>query len=101
MSRIVGIDLGTSTSEIAYLQDGKPFVIPNHLGETITPSVVGITDGGKIIVGKEARDQLLLKPEATVMEVKRLMGSGESVSLAGKAYSPQQISSYILSYLLD
>jgi len=101
VSRIVGIDLGTSTSEIAYLQDGKPFVIPNHLGETITPSVVGIADDGRIIVGKEARDQLLLKPEATVMEVKRMMGSNESVFLAGKAYSPQQVSSFLLSYLID
>jgi molecular chaperone DnaK len=101
MSRIVGIDLGTSTSEIALLIDGKPFVIPNHLGEYITPSVVGISDDGRIIVGKEARDQLLLKPEDTVIEVKRLMGSGTTVSMGGKEYTPQQISSFILSYLVD
>lgn len=78
MSRIVGIDLGTSTSEIAFLKEGKPVLIPNHLGEYITPSVVGISDDGKIIIGKEARDQLLLKPDDTVIEVKRLMGSGTS-----------------------
>ncbi|MBS3949985.1 MAG: Hsp70 family protein [Peptococcaceae bacterium] len=101
MSRIVGIDLGTSTSEIAIIQDGKPFVIPNHEGEYITPSVVGLSEDGKIIVGKEARDQLLLKPTDTVIEIKRLMGSGESVLMGGIAYSPQQISAYILRYLLD
>ncbi|MEW6623617.1 MAG: Hsp70 family protein [Bacillota bacterium] len=101
MSKIVGIDLGTSTSEIAFLKEGKPFVISNHLGEYITPSVVGISDDGRIIVGKEARDQLLLKPDDTVIEVKRLMGSGQVVSMGGKEYTPEQISSFILSYLVD
>ncbi|NLK77181.1 MAG: Hsp70 family protein [Clostridiales bacterium] len=101
MGRIVGIDLGTSTSEVAILVDGKPFVIPNHLGEDITPSVVGISEEGEVIVGKEARDQLLLKPNDTVIEVKRLMGSNQTVSMGGKEYSPQKISSYILRYLID
>ncbi|MCR4442860.1 MAG: Hsp70 family protein [Peptococcaceae bacterium] len=101
MSIIVGIDLGTSTSEIAVLKEGKPLVISNHLGEYITPSVVGLSSDGRIIVGKEARDQLLLKPEDTVIEVKRLMGSGATVSMGGKEYTPQQISSYILSYLIE
>ena len=84
MDSIVAIDLGTSTSEIAILKDGKPFVITNHLGEYITPSVVGLSNEGRIIVGKEARDQLLLKPDDTVVEVKRLMGSGQTVSMGGK-----------------
>lgn len=101
LGRIVGIDLGTSTSEVAILVDGKPFVIPNHLGESITPSVVGISEEGEVIVGKEARDQLLLKPNDTVIEVKRLMGSNQTVSMGGKEYSPQKISSYILRYLID
>lgn len=101
MDSIVAIDLGTSTSEIAILKDGKPFVITNHLGEYITPSVVGLSNEGRIIVGKEARDQLLLKPDDTVVEVKRLMGSGQTVSMGGREYTPQQISAYILSYLLD
>jgi molecular chaperone DnaK len=99
--RIVGIDLGTSTSEIAILKDGKPYVIPNHLGDYITPSVIGVSDDGSIIVGKEARAQLLLKPEDTVIEVKRLMGSGEKVSMAGVEYTPEKISSFILKYLVD
>jgi len=101
VSRIVGIDLGTSTSEVTYLKDGKPFVIPNHLGEYITPSVVGISDDGRMIVGKEARDQLLLKPEDTAMEVKRLMGSGSTVFMGRKEYTPQQVSAFILFYLVD
>lgn len=101
MSSIVGIDLGTSTSEIAVLKEGKPLVIPNHLGEYITLSAVGLSDDGRIIVGIEARDQLLLKPDDTVIEVKRLMGSGTTVSMGGKEYTPQQISSFILAYLID
>ena len=101
MSRIVGIDLGTSTSEIAVLQEGKPFVIPNHLGEFITPSVVGLDETGKKVVGKEARDQLLLKPYDTAIEVKRLMGGTATVSMGGKKYTPQQVSAFILAYLMD
>lgn len=101
MSSIIGIDLGTSTSEIAVLQEGKPVVIPNHVGETITPSVVGISKEGRFIVGKEAHDQLLFKPEDTVIEVKRLMGGSETVTMGGKEYSPPQISSFLLAYLMD
>jgi molecular chaperone DnaK len=100
-NKILGIDLGTSTSEIALLEEGKPRFIPNHLGEYMTPSVVGLSDKGEIIIRKEAQDQLLLKPKDTVMEVKRLMGSNTMVSLGGKKYTPQRISAYILSYLID
>ena len=101
MSRIVGIDLGTSTSEIAVLKDGIPYVIPNHLGEVITPSVVGISESGLPVVGGEAKDQLLLRPEDTVMEVKRLMGSGTKLKMGGREYSPEEVSSFILKYLLE
>jgi len=101
MGRIAGIDLGTSTSEIAVLKDGKPYVIPNHLGEYITPSVVGVSEEGEIIVGKEAKEQVLLKPEDTVIEVKRLMGSNTPLRMGGKEYTPQEISSFILKYLID
>ena len=99
--KIVGIDFGTSTSEVAVLKEEKPQVISNHLGEQITPSAVGISENGAIIIGKDARDQLLLQPEDTVIEVKRLMGSDETVLMQGKQYSPQQVASYILSYLMD
>lgn len=101
MRKIVGIDLGTSTSEVSILIDGKPFVIPNTEGDSITPSVVGLDDNGKIIVGKEARDQMLLKPQDTIIEIKRLMGSGTTVKLGHKDYKPQEISSFILKYLID
>ena len=85
MGSIVGIDLGTSTSEIAIFKDGEPFVIPNHLGDYITPSVVGLTDDGRIIIGKEARDQLLLKPDDTVIEIKRLLGGGQALTMRGNS----------------
>jgi len=98
---MIGIDLGTSTSEIAVLENGKPCVIPNDIGEYITPSVVGISEEGKIIAGSEALEQFLLKPENTVVEVKRLMGTGMTVTMGGKEYTPQEISSFILRYLIE
>lgn len=100
-SKIIGIDLGTSTSEVAVFENGKATVIKNKEGDTITPSVVGISEDGQLIVGKEARDQFILKPNNTVMEVKRLMGSGKTVEMNGKQYKPEEISSYILSYLKE
>ncbi|MCM8899914.1 Hsp70 family protein [Caldicoprobacter algeriensis] len=99
MSRIIGIDLGTSTSEVAILENGKPKVIPNSKGQIITPSVVGIDQDGNLLIGQDARDQMLFRPKDTVIEVKRLMGSGQKVSMGGKEYTPQEISSFILKYL--
>ena len=99
MSIIAGIDLGTSTSEIAVLKDGKPYVIPNHLGEYITPSIVGISEDGRIIVGKEAKDQLLVGRTHSYGS-KRLIGTMKNY-YGRKEYTPQQISSFILKYLVD
>lgn len=101
MNRTIGIDLGTSTSEIAYLKDGKPIVIRNHIDELITPSVIHISPSGNIIVGQEAKEMLLLEPECTFMEVKRLMGSEHKFTAHGKEYTPKQLSSYILKYLIE
>lgn len=101
MSKIVGIDLGTSTSEIAILQDGKAFVIPNHKGEIITPSAVLIEENGDRVIGTDAMDQIILKPESTVIEVKRLMGSKDKILLSGTEFSPIDISSFILKYLKE
>lgn len=101
MGKIAGIDLGTSTSEIAIFDNGKPLVLPNNSGEYKIPSVVGTDEEGKMITGKEARDQLLLKPKETVVEVKRLMGSEEKVKMGNRQFTPPQISSYILRYLVD
>lgn len=99
MGRIIGIDLGTTTSEIAYIKNGKPEIITNKLGNRITPSVVGISDDNEVIVGTLAKRQAALKPEKTVMEVKRLMGSNKEISLNGQLFTPQQISAFILKEL--
>ncbi len=99
MSRIIGIDLGTSTSEVAVLQGDKPFVIPNAMGEVIIPSAVGMNEDNQRIVGRDALDQILFRPEHTVIEVKRLMGSDQKVPLGRETYTPEQISAYILEHL--
>ena len=96
---IIGIDLGTSTSEVAYLKDGRPYIIPNHRGDEITPSVIGVDDFGEWIIGEEAKDQLLAKPKQTVMEVKRHMGEQEKIEIGDEKLSPQALSAKILSYL--
>lgn len=99
MDTIIGIDLGTSTTEAAVYQDGKPVIMLNFDGEEVTPSVVGIDDTGNVIVGEKAEAQLLLAPERTVMEVKRLIGTDEQVILGKRHYSPVEISAMILSYV--
>lgn len=99
MDTIIGIDLGTSTTEAAVYQDGKPVIMLNFDGKEVTPSVVGIDDTGNVIVGEKAEAQLLLAPERTVREVKRLIGTEEQVTLGKRHYSPVEISAMILSYV--
>lgn len=99
MSRIIGIDLGTSTSEAAILVNGKPVMIPNLEGEFVIPSVVGIDDNQDIIVGSKAVEQMLLRPKDTVIEVKRKMGTDELIYLGDSSYSPIWVSAQILSYI--
>ena len=101
MSKVVGIDFGTSTSEAALLLEGHPVVVNNSLGQKITPSVVGIAEDGSLLVGQDARDQLLLRPEETVMEIKRLMGSSEAVLLGGEEKTPPEIAACVISYLKE
>ena len=97
-----GIDFGTSTSEIAYVNnDGKIVIIPNHLGEAITPSVVYISEDGKPVVGREAREKALIEPENTFLEVKRLFGQDIELTARDKTYSPVDIASMIIRYLVD
>src|SRR4030088_1436092 len=98
---IVGIDLGTTNSEIAVYRDGRPEVLVDELGRMILPSVVGVGEAGDLLVGEEARNQFILYPERTVRSIKRRMGSGEKVQLAGHAYTPQEISAIILKRLKD
>src|SRR5262245_47928900 len=101
MEEIVGIDLGTTNSEIALYRDGRPHVLTSELGRKILPSVVGISETGDLLVGEEARNQFILYPERTVRSIKRRMGSGETVHLAGHEYTPQEISAIILKRLKD
>jgi molecular chaperone DnaK len=99
-SRIVGIDLGTSTSEIGCIIDGTAKLIPNSLGKLITPSVAHIGQDGAILVGEEAAEYLFTRPDCTFMEVKRLTGSGEKLRAHGKEYDPEEIQAMILRYLI-
>lgn len=96
---IVGIDLGTTNSAVAYIRNGRPEIISDDEGEKIIPSVVLIDLSGKTIIGRDARDALVAMPERTIAAVKRSMGSGKPLILAGKELLPQEISALILKKL--
>jgi molecular chaperone DnaK len=98
---IVGIDLGTTNSEIAVYRDGRPEVLADEAGRTILPSVVGLTETGELLIGEEARNQFLLHPERTVRSIKRRMGRDEKVHLGDRDYPPQEISAMILRRLKE
>jgi molecular chaperone DnaK len=95
---IVGIDLGTTNSEIAAFVNGKAEVIGNE-GRQMLPSCVGLSPSGELLIGEAARNQMLLYPDRTVKSVKRLMGSNQSVTLGDRTFSPPEISSLILREL--
>src|SRR5450432_1955256 len=123
MSKIIGIDLGTTNSVVAVMQGGEPVVIPNQEGARTTPSVVAITKGGERLVGQVAKRQAITTPENTVFSIKRFMGRrfdevneemkmvpykavrGENadarVEISGKKYSPPEISAMILTKLKE
>jgi molecular chaperone DnaK len=98
---ILGIDLGTTNSEIAIYRDGRPEVLRDDQGRIILASVVGLTETGELLVGEEARNQFLLYPERTVRSIKRRMGSDAKVQLGEREYKPQEISAIILSRLKE
>ncbi|HEX7438900.1 MAG TPA: Hsp70 family protein [Caldimonas sp.] len=98
---IVGIDLGTTNSEIAVVRDGRVEVIPVAGAVRILPSVVGIGDDGALLVGETARNQYAAHPERTVRSIKRRMGEFTRVTMADKDYAPQEISAMILRHLKD
>ena len=100
-NRIVGIDLGTTNSEVAIIEDGQPVVIGDKDGRQIIPSVVGVSPTGEILTGIEARNQYVVAPERTVRSVKRKMGTKERIKMAGQRYSPQEISAFILRKLKE
>jgi molecular chaperone DnaK len=97
---IVGIDLGTTNSEVAIVRDGKPVVFEED-GDPILPSFVGLSEDGRLLVGKAARNQYALAPERTVKSIKRKMGQDVKVRLGDQEYRPQEISAMILRKLRD
>ena len=99
MAKIIGIDLGTTNSCVAVLENGEPVVIPNAEGSRTTPSVVAFSKEGERIVGQVAKRQAITNPDRTVRSIKREMGSNYKVTVDGKDYTPQQISAMILSKL--
>ena len=98
MSKVIGIDLGTTFSAVAVLEGGISKIIPNSEGHNTTPSVVHIK-GDNIVVGEIARRQAMLHPKNTVRSIKRLMGTKEKIEIDGKKYSPEEISAMILQKL--
>ena len=94
---VVGIDLGTTNSGIAYMEGGKPTIIPNAEGKRLTPSVVGITPKGEIVVGELAKRQAVSMPDRTVRSIKRKMGQDYKVRIGETDYTPQEISAMILT----
>jgi molecular chaperone DnaK (HSP70) len=98
---IVGIDLGTTNSEIAVYRAGRPEVLADEHGRKILPSVVGVGETGELLVGEDARNQFVLYPERTVRSIKRRMGSSDKVRLAVSEYTPQEISAMILKRLKE
>ncbi len=96
---IIGIDLGTTNSEVAVVIDGQPQVIPDEQGRKILPSVVGVDEQGQLLVGEPALNQWLLYPERTVRSVKRMMGGDEKIHLGDREMTPQEISAIILRTL--
>lgn len=99
MSRIMGIDLGTTNSVVSVMEKNGPQIIPNSLGDRLTPSVVGFTKSGEILVGKKAKRGAIMNVGRTVFSIKRHMGTNYRVRIEGKEYTPQEISGMILQKL--
>ena len=99
MSKVIGIDLGTTNSCMAYMENGKAVIIPNGEGNKTTPSIVAFTSDGKRLVGENAKRQAVTNPGNTISSIKREMGTGFRKTVNGKAYSPQEISAMVLQKL--
>lgn len=99
MSKVIGIDLGTTNSVVAVMEGGEPVVIPNAEGSRLTPSVVGFSKTGERLVGQLAKRQAVSNPDRTIVSIKRHMGSDYKVTIDGKFYTPQEISAMILQKL--
>ena len=99
MSKIIGIDLGTTNSCVAVMEGGDPVVIPNAEGNRTTPSVMAFSKDGERLVGQVAKRQAITNPDRTISSIKREMGSDYKVTVDGKSYTPQEISAMILQKL--
>ena len=101
MSKIIGIDLGTTNSCVAVMEGGQPVVIPNAEGNRTTPSIVGFTKDGERLVGQIAKRQAVTNPARTVISIKREMGTNYKVDIDGKSYTPQDISAMVLAKMKE
>ena len=101
MSKVIGIDLGTTNSVVAVIEGGEPVVIPSAEGDRTIPSVVAFSKTGELMVGQVAKRQAVTNPEGTVLSIKRRMGTDFRATIDGKEYTPQQISAMILQKLRD
>ena len=99
MSKIIGIDLGTTNSCVAVMEGGEPVVIPNPEGARTTPSVVAFAKNGERLVGQIAKRQAVVNPDRTIISIKRKMGTNEKITIDGKSYTPPEISAMILQKL--
>src|SRR5947199_9905965 len=99
MSKVIGIDLGTTNSVVAVLEGGEPVVIANAEGFRTTPSVVAFTKDGDILVGETAKRQAVTNVDRTISSVKRHMGTNWTTTIDGKKYTPQEISARTLAKL--
>ena len=99
MSKIIGIDLGTTNSCVAVMEGGEAAVIANAEGNRTTPSVVAFSKEGERMVGQVAKRQAVTNPDRTVISIKREMGSDYKVTVDGKNYTPQEISAMVLQKL--
>ncbi len=98
---IVGIDLGTTNSLIAYFTEDGPQIIPNRLGENLTPSIVSVDEEGNVYVGETARERMSLYPDSVAMTFKRSMGTEKEYNLSGHRFKPEELSSMILRALKE
>jgi len=101
MSKVIGIDLGTTNSCVAVMEGGEPVVIPNAEGNRTTSSIVAFSKTGERLVGQVAKRQAVTNPERTIVSIKRDMGTDRKVSIDGKNYTPQEISAMILQKMKD
>ena len=96
---IIGIDLGTATTEAAVFRDGKADMILNFNEKIVTPSVVGLDESGNFVIGEKAKAQYIMAPDRTAIEIKRKMGSKDKIYLGRQSFTPVELSSMLLSYV--